>query len=167
MALAANIRRRPGRPSGDTDLRPVILDAAEAAFAAAGFGAASVRQIAAQAGVSPAAVLHHFSSKGDLYHAVLVRIGESLQAESQLFDLNKHGGCWVFAEPIAYLAIEQSIEFDSNDLGVHTVTEITATKLFQHRVCQVAETRAVQFGGVVINRLQAQHSTQVEAVRAS
>jgi TetR/AcrR family transcriptional regulator, regulator of cefoperazone and chloramphenicol sensitivity len=53
--------------SADTDLtaRARIRDAAIRRFGADGFGA-SVRAIAAEAGVSPGLVIHHFGSKGAL-----------------------------------------------------------------------------------------------------
>lgn len=55
--------------SADTHTR--ILAAAEKLFAEAGFEATSMSAIAARAGVSKANVFHHFSSKEDLYFAVL------------------------------------------------------------------------------------------------
>ncbi len=55
-----------------------ILDAAERVFGKRGYHAASVREIAAQAGVSKAAVFHHFPTKAALYRAVLERACEEL-----------------------------------------------------------------------------------------
>jgi len=49
----------------------VILDVAKRLFAQKGFDAVSINQIAQQAGVSKANVFHHFTSKDDLYLAVL------------------------------------------------------------------------------------------------
>ncbi|WP_235929662.1 TetR/AcrR family transcriptional regulator [Cellulomonas citrea] len=61
---------RSATPSDDADLtaRARIRDAALARFAADGFGA-PLRAIAADAGVSPALVIHHFGSKDGLRHA--------------------------------------------------------------------------------------------------
>ncbi len=56
-----------------TDTRTLILDAAEQEFADRGFGAASLRQIIARAGVNPAAVHYHFGSKEELVSAVFER----------------------------------------------------------------------------------------------
>jgi AcrR family transcriptional regulator len=50
-----------------------ILDAAEGLFAEHGFGATSLRQITAQAGVNLAAVNYHFRSKDALIQAVFAR----------------------------------------------------------------------------------------------
>jgi len=60
--------RGPVMPPSDGSTRGRILDAAMLRFARSGFGA-SVRAIAADAGVSPALVIHHFGSKEKL-HAV-------------------------------------------------------------------------------------------------
>jgi AcrR family transcriptional regulator len=59
--------RRPGTP----DTREEILAAARELFAASGFGATSMRSIAAQAGVDPSLVHHYFDSKADLFFAAL------------------------------------------------------------------------------------------------
>jgi len=47
-----------------------LLDAAAAAFADKGFHATTTRDIASRAGLSPAGVYVHFSSKEDLLHAL-------------------------------------------------------------------------------------------------
>lgn len=59
----ARIGRRPGNP----DTRQSILAAARAAFADKGFDGASIRAIAAAAGVDPALVHHYFGSKDQLF----------------------------------------------------------------------------------------------------
>jgi AcrR family transcriptional regulator len=58
-------RGRGGVPLDDLTARARIRDAAIACFAATGFDA-TVRQIAARAGVSPGLVTHHFGSKDAL-----------------------------------------------------------------------------------------------------
>lgn len=57
---------RTGRRPGTVDTRGQILAAARAQFAALGYRRATVRGIAAQAGVDPALVHHYFGSKRDL-----------------------------------------------------------------------------------------------------
>ena len=59
--------RRPGSP----DTRATILVAARTLFAERGFSGASIRAIAAEAGVDPALVHHYFGTKADLYAASL------------------------------------------------------------------------------------------------
>ncbi|WBB67316.1 TetR family transcriptional regulator [Micromonospora sp. WMMD812] len=63
--------RRTGRRPGNPDTREAILGAARAAFAERGFDAASIRAIAAAAGVDPALVHHYFGSKDQLFLAAM------------------------------------------------------------------------------------------------
>lgn len=60
----------------DGSTRDAIRAAATTLFAARGFDAVTVRQIAAEAGVSPGLVLHHFGSKAGLQEAVVARVQE-------------------------------------------------------------------------------------------
>ena len=64
-------RRRTGRRPGARDTRGRILDAARAAFGERGYDGASVRQIAADAGVDPALVHHYFGTKQRLFLAAM------------------------------------------------------------------------------------------------
>ncbi len=65
----ATTPRRRGRPATDDteDKRAAILDAARVAFAARGYDGASVRAIAAAAGVDPALVHHYFGTKEHVF----------------------------------------------------------------------------------------------------
>lgn len=58
---------RTGRRRGGHDTREEILAAARAAFAERGYDAASIRVIAAEAGVDPALVHHYFGTKDNLF----------------------------------------------------------------------------------------------------
>jgi AcrR family transcriptional regulator len=60
---------RTGRRAGDSGTREAILDAARARFAAAGYDRATIRQIAADAGVDAALVHHYYESKEKLFVA--------------------------------------------------------------------------------------------------
>ena len=60
-------RGRPGRRRGQPDTRAQILDAARAQFIEIGYRAATVRSIAAQAGVDPALINYFFGSKQHLF----------------------------------------------------------------------------------------------------
>jgi AcrR family transcriptional regulator len=60
---------RSGRRPGNVDTRGRVLAASRAEFAAKGFHRATIRGIAAQAGVDPALVHHYFGSKEDLFAA--------------------------------------------------------------------------------------------------
>jgi AcrR family transcriptional regulator len=63
--------RRTGRRPGNPDTREAILAAARETFAERGFDGASIRTIAAGAGVDPALVHHYFGTKDKLFLAVM------------------------------------------------------------------------------------------------
>ena len=63
--------QRSGRRPGNPDTREAILTAARAAFAERGFDGATIRSIAAAAGVDPALVHHYFGTKDDLFLAAV------------------------------------------------------------------------------------------------
>lgn len=69
-ALATGLRG-PYRATAATRAR--ILDAAHAEFAEHGYDGASVRAIAARAGMSHTSLLHHFAGKQELFVALLER----------------------------------------------------------------------------------------------
>jgi AcrR family transcriptional regulator len=60
-----------GRRPGNQDTRGAILSAARDAFAARGFAGASLRSIAADAGVDPSLVHHYFDNKQQLFLATV------------------------------------------------------------------------------------------------
>lgn len=63
--------RRTGRRPGNPDTREAILAAAREAFSERGFDKASIRAIAAAAGVDPALVHHYFGTKEQLFVAAM------------------------------------------------------------------------------------------------
>lgn len=62
---------RAGRRPGNQDTRGQIVAAARRAFAARGFGRASLRSIASDAGVDAALIHHYFDSKEQLFLATV------------------------------------------------------------------------------------------------
>lgn len=60
---------RPGRRAGDSGTREAILEATRAQFAAHGYQGATIRAIAAEAGVDPALVHHFYGTKEELFVA--------------------------------------------------------------------------------------------------
>jgi AcrR family transcriptional regulator len=72
--------RQGGRRGGREKTTAAILDAAEKLFAARGFTAVSVRDIAAEAGVSHALVHRYLGSKQDVYRAMLVRNEDAIRS---------------------------------------------------------------------------------------
>ena len=63
--------KRSGRRPGNQDTRSSILDTARRTFAEKGFDKASIRAIAAGAGVDPALVHHYFGTKEKLFLAAM------------------------------------------------------------------------------------------------
>lgn len=63
--------RRTGRRAGDSGTREAILEAARGRFAEHGFDGATIRAIAAGAGVDPALVHHFFGTKERLFVAAM------------------------------------------------------------------------------------------------
>ena len=67
-------RRKPGRPrAGSEDKRERILNEAIALFGAHGYAGTSLADIATASAISKAGLLHHFSSKEELFARVLER----------------------------------------------------------------------------------------------
>jgi AcrR family transcriptional regulator len=77
-------RTRTGRRRGSTGTREAILRAARSAFARTGYGGASLRGVAAKAGVDPGLVLHFFGDKAGLFAASLQLPFEPSELEAVL-----------------------------------------------------------------------------------
>ncbi|BCK54862.1 TetR/AcrR family transcriptional regulator [Nocardia wallacei] len=73
--MATRIRRKPD------DAKRLILEAASRLLAAGGPAAVQVRAVAAEVGVSDAAINHHFGTREQLLEALLRFGGATLQAE--------------------------------------------------------------------------------------
>jgi TetR/AcrR family transcriptional regulator len=65
------IKRAPGRPSGDPEIRNRLLTIALREFSAHGFRGVSVTAIAKEAGATAAMIHYYFDNKQGLYEAVL------------------------------------------------------------------------------------------------
>lgn len=75
LAPAPETARKPGRPKGgkSEQTRERILDAAEQLFADRGYDGASIRDVAAAAGLQIHSVSYHFGPKEQLFDAVVAR----------------------------------------------------------------------------------------------
>jgi AcrR family transcriptional regulator len=77
MARGGNRKRtgarqpRTGRRAGDSGTRAAILESARRQFAASGYDSATIRAIAADAGVDPALVHHFYGTKERLFAAAM------------------------------------------------------------------------------------------------
>lgn len=76
---------KPGRRPGSPATRDAILRAARESFAAAGFERATIRDIAARAGVDPALVMHFFGSKDGLFSAAMALPVDPAQFSTLIF----------------------------------------------------------------------------------
>ena len=108
-------RKRLGR----MERRDSIRVAAAGAFAAAGFTATSMADIAEAAGVSHLIVYRHFASKQDLYRAVLDRVVGRLDAE-----LEQPGAIGPYGPtPATMLAVARADEPGFRTLWRHATRE--------------------------------------------
>jgi TetR/AcrR family transcriptional regulator len=74
------------RENADPNSVDRILAAAESLFGEQGFDAVSMNAIATRADVSKANIFHHFSSKNELYHAVLANACKESRARIDLLE---------------------------------------------------------------------------------
>ena len=108
--------------------KAAILDAAENAFADRGFGATSLQEIAAAAGVSRATPSYFFGSKEGLYVAVLERVfhDRQLAARSAFESLR----AWVRGE--SSLSLRQALERAAEGYMGFLQRRPTFVRLLQH-----------------------------------
>jgi AcrR family transcriptional regulator len=88
MATATDLGRQP-RPRRDPARRQAILQTAATVFAASGYAATAMDDIAAAAGVTKLIVYRHFESKESLYRSVLEHV---FDRQVELFLANVAGG---------------------------------------------------------------------------
>ncbi len=109
-------KRRRGRPRLDDQLVPQILDAAERLFAEHGPVSVTMRDIAAEAGLSHSAIYRYFASRDELLLRVLER-GRLRQAEHEA-EWREAGKTtegaldWIFAHNRAYLMLYVRLALD-------------------------------------------------------
>ena len=80
--MIALTERRPYRREGEEKRREGLIAAAMELVAEGGPEAATVRAIAARAGVTPGLIRHYFQSKEDLTHAAYAQVMEAMTAEA-------------------------------------------------------------------------------------
>ena len=91
------------RPYHHGDLRRALVDAARRLLEAEGPSALSLRAVAREAGVSPAAPYHHFKDKAELLDAVAQEGWEMLQISMTEAKANSQGRQQLTALGIAYV----------------------------------------------------------------
>lgn len=71
-----------------TDRRSAILDAAERLVHQHGLSGASVRAVAAEAGIGASTLRHYFPSQRDLYEAIVVRMQGDATSDLRIHDVS-------------------------------------------------------------------------------
>jgi AcrR family transcriptional regulator len=90
MASSAPARRRAGkRAEKRNETRERLLDVALDLFTRNGYAETSLREIAAELGVSKAALYYHFESKGDILLALHMRLHEIGKAALAELEVNE------------------------------------------------------------------------------
>jgi len=74
-------RKGPGRPEGASNLRDVILDAAEELFSGLGYAGTTMREVSQHANVTQALISYYFGSKYGLFEEVFLRRGSAISTE--------------------------------------------------------------------------------------
>ncbi|SDM89130.1 TetR/AcrR family transcriptional regulator [Allokutzneria albata] len=130
-------RRRGRRPAGE-DTRRALLDAARRSFAEHGFAGATVRAIAAEAGVDAAMVNHWFGGKEGLFASAMElpldpkRVGEILLTGplEQMGEriVRTFLGVWDGAGGGAFVALMRSAS--SNETAARMLREFISTLVF-------------------------------------
>jgi AcrR family transcriptional regulator len=162
--------RRSGRRPGNQDTKQSILESARTVFAESGFDKASVRAIAAAAGVDPALVHHYFGTKEKLFLASMnspinpaelipeAMAGPREQAGERLVALVLR--IWDSPAGVAAVALMRSAM--SNEWTARLMREFVVTQVLRRAVAELdidekeAPTRAAlvatQIGGLAMIR---------------
>lgn len=155
--------------------RVEILDAAAALFADVGFGAVSLREIAARVGISHQGLLRHFASKDEVLVALLDRY-ETENAEWIEGWLDAHTGSGSGSgenREALFIALADRndgipgyVELFTALAGEATSAEHPAHERFAARYAQLRELSVAQFSSPVVAGLAAREIETVdEAVR--
>ncbi|RSM52634.1 TetR family transcriptional regulator [Actinoplanes sp. ATCC 53533] len=162
--------RRSGRRPGNQDTKQSILESARKAFAEVGYDKASVRAIAAVAGVDPALIHHYFGTKEKLFLATMnlpinpaevvpkAMAGPREQAGERLVALLIS----VWDSPAGIAAVGLLRSAMSNEWTARLLREFVVTQVLRRAVAELdidekqAQTRAAlvatQIGGLVMVR---------------
>jgi AcrR family transcriptional regulator len=108
-----SVRRRGRRPGG-TDTREALVNAAREVFIKEGFDGATVRAIAAKAGVDAAMVNHWFGGKEGLFGEAVLKLPFNAQ---EIVDILTHTEPDVVGETIVRTFLSR---WDTTDGGVFT-----------------------------------------------
>ncbi|CAM3185007.1 HTH tetR-type domain-containing protein [Deinococcus saxicola] len=152
---------RRGRRPGASGTRQAILDAARTRFAEDGYAAATIRKIAADAGVNAALVMQFFGSKDELFAAVMAVSPAALARITQAFD----GPEQTLGERVtrAHLALWEGDPQDSEPL----LAMLRAAISTPQAAAQLREFIQARLLKQISPRLQDEHDATVRAGLAS
>ena len=117
----SRISARPGRRPGHSSTREKIAQAASEQFAAQGYDRATLRAIAAQAGVDAALVAYFFGSKRELFDEVTTLPFDSRTVMARLLD----GDAGRVGERLARFVIETLDDEDQRQRILGTIRTAT------------------------------------------
>jgi AcrR family transcriptional regulator len=162
--------RRSGRRPGNQDTKQSILESARAVFAETGYDKASIRAIAAAAGVDPALIHHYFGTKEKLFLATMnspidpaavipeAMAGPREQAGERLVALVLS----IWDSPAGSAAVALMRSAMSNEWTARLMREFVVTQVLRHALAELdinekeAPTRAAlvatQIGGLALVR---------------
>lgn len=122
LTAPAPRRRGPGRPrAGSEDKRERVLNEAVALFGARGFAGTSLADIAQAADISKAGLLHHFSSKEQLFAQVLERRDREMIA-SMLQDPRLDEDPWMLLD--AFVRVVEHNSRHRDLVAIYTATAV-------------------------------------------
>jgi len=139
--------KRSGRRPGNQDTRSSILEAARNSFAERGYDKASIRSIAADAGVDPALVHHYFGTKEKLFLATMnapINPGElipqALQGpREQAGERLVRAALTVWDSPAGAAAVAMFRSALSNEWTARLLREFVVTQILRRAVGELVE----------------------------
>ncbi|MDY6796596.1 MAG: TetR/AcrR family transcriptional regulator [Actinomycetota bacterium] len=130
------------------DRRNQIIDAAMTAFAAKNYNAASMADIAGEAGITKRAIYRYFPSKRDLFYAVRNKVYKSI-VEELWIKMPPSDNIIELAESLMRSHIEFSVKHpEMSRIVINTISE-AASREFQANIEALLQDRADEIEGLI------------------
>jgi len=84
MSVESRFKLNPNDQARTNETQAKILNVSAILFAATGFEATSIRDIAKEAGVKHQIIAYHFGSKEDLWHTLLIYLAQEMRENTNL-----------------------------------------------------------------------------------
>ncbi|MGQ0841395.1 TetR/AcrR family transcriptional regulator [Actinokineospora sp.] len=169
---------RTGRRPGPTQTRADILAAARGQFGAHGFAGATIRAIAAEAGVNPALIHHFFGTKEQVFVAALnLPANPAVLVETILDGPREQAGerllrlflaLWTAPEPSrAFLALVRSVS--TNERAATMLREFVETAILARvaEALDVPKLRATGLAAQLIGLAMVRYVVRVEPLASA